>query len=177
MPPRQASRERSAMTEQGTVRPLSERGQALLPALAAFGKVWRAVLGRETEDEHTRDLRKMKKTGAAPPWQEAVPRSASPEIPLSQVKIPTMWGTASFCANFGSHNPFESGQDSNEFLQDVVTWLPTACHNPFESGQDSNRKDRRQVGVVGRDVIIPLSQVKIPTTRSTHLTMNEAIKS
>ena len=90
MPPRQASRERSAMTEQGTVRPLSERGQALLPALAAFGKVWRAVLGRETEDEHTRDLRKMKKTGAAPPWQEAVPRSASPEIPLSQVKIPTV---------------------------------------------------------------------------------------
>ena len=103
------------MTEQGTVRPLSERGQALLPALAAFGKVWRAVLGRETEDEHTRDLRKMKKTGAAPPWQEAVPRSASPEIPLSQVKIPTLI----FCGfsthpRRSRHNPFESGQDSNE---------------------------------------------------------------
>ena len=87
------------MTEQGTVRPLSERGQALLPALAAFGKVWRAVLGRETEDEHTRDLRKMKKTGAAPPWQEAVPRSASPEIPLSQVKIPTK----AVCAVLGQY--------------------------------------------------------------------------
>ena len=62
-----------------------------------------------------------------------------------------------------SHNPFESGQDSNLTTLLVGITLGIFRHNPFESGQDSNDQEGPCQPEQGQRVIIPLSQVKIPT--------------